>query len=247
MRQLVPLFITIVLFLGCDKGAKETSTTISVILDITDPHQLHPVTETIIPLFQLNKNENNEAVFRFMPLTDRELNPITEFYLPLGSISENENNSDDENYRKKQIIDFYDSIGKCVTEQNMLATVDTPLANSECFKTIVKELQWSNLHKSDSTVLLVYSDLDEHSSIFSVFNKDNRKQLDTNMGKVVRLFEENEIIPDHISSTTIIFIYNPKSRADDALYMKMVLLYKCIFEPRGVTIIVQANNKNIQL
>ena len=249
MKYAIPFFITIFFFVSCKKEDKDQSKKIavSIIIDITDPHQLYPDAETVIPLFQISKNENNEALFRITPLTDRELNQDVEFHLKDGLTTEKDNKEEDENYRKKLIIQFYDSIRKSIYDENSKAVNDTPLHHSECFRTILKELWKADKAKMDTTILMVYSDLFENSSIFNVYNKTKKKLLEEHKEQVVKQFEQSGLMPNSLKGTTIFFIYNPKTREDDKLYMEMVNVYKQLLEPPGATVIVQANNQNFKL
>ena len=249
MKYLFTSLIAMFTLASCRKEEKTGANRIevSVILDITDIHQLHPDAESIIPLFQLNKDENNETVFRISPLTDRELNPYKEFRLKDGLTTEKDNKEDDQNLRKKLIIEFYNSVRKSIDEENRIAAKDTPLHYSECYKTISQELQRVYKARADTTILMIFSDLRENSSMFNVYDEKDKVLLEKHPEQLLKMFEQNTHIPESLKSITIIFVYNPTTREDDRAYMSTVNLYKQLLEPRGATVIVQANNQNFTL
>lgn len=249
MKYYLAVMASMILLISCQKGhkEKETKVSVSIIMDITDPHQLHPEVESIIPMFGLQDDINRSVLFRISPLTDRQLNPVREIRLKDGIASEKDNAGDDDNFRKRQIIHFYDTVRKSIAQENFSAATDTSLSYSECYMTILKELLKAKPSRIDTAIILAFSDLKEKSSIYNIYTAENRNTLFQHPENVARIFEQSLKIPDSIKHTTLILVYNPKSREDDEVYMKLTEVYRRIFEPRGVTILIQASSKSYYL
>lgn len=249
MKQYIAILAIVVFLVSCQKAYKENnrSISVSVIIDITDLQQLHPESESIIPMFGLQYDVEKSVIFRITPLTDRQLNPVREIRLKDAGSNNKDNVGDDDNFRKKQIIHFYDTVRKSISEETQSALADTSLSYSECFTTILNEVLKRKKNAGDSVIILVFSDLNENSSVFNVYTNENKALLLQHPENVARIFEQKKSIPDSIKHTTLILVYDPKSREDDGVFMKMAEVYRLIFEHRGVTVMVQATNKSYYL
>ncbi len=228
--------------IGARKRHQPDSIYITAEVDITDHRQVYPDAESILPLFNFNVEENSDATFRLSSVTDRELNPNTELYLPNGIETEKSNSDDDPDFRKKVIVQFFTLVRKAVKEFNAKVEGDTSVPHSECFKSIANELQNLVQHKSTKGILLVYSDLQENSSLFSCYSKPGQKILQPFPEKVAAIFEKTFLLPQQLNNITVSFIYDPVSREDDFRFMTMVNVYKRLLIPRGAKVTVSANN-----
>lgn len=246
MRKYIAILASAVILVSCRNDSKEStgSTSLSIIIDITDPQQLHPEAESIIPLFGLQNDIDKSVIFRITTLTDKQLNPVREIRLKDGVSSNKDNVSDDDNFRKKLVIHFFDTVRKSISEETQSALADTSLSFSECFNTILNEVVKRKQNAGDTAIILVFSDLNENSAFFNVYTGENKALLQQHPEQVAHLIEQRKSISDSISHTTLILVYDPKSRADDEVFMKMTEVYRLIFERRGVTVIVQATNKS---
>ncbi len=244
MKQFIGILFSWVVLSSCTNRLKQQPNIIYVtaVVDITDHRQVYPTAESILPLFSLNTEENSEATFRICPVTDRELNPDIEFHLPNGIETEKSNSYDDPDFRKKVIVQFFSSIRKTITEFNTKVKSDTSVAHSECFKCISNELQNLVQHKSNKGVLVVYSDLQENSAIFTCYNRSNQKLLISNPENIAGVFEKTDLLPKDLKNITVSFVYNPVSREDDIHFMAMLKVYKKLLISRGAKVSVSASN-----
>lgn len=245
MKQIMYIVFTAIALLSCFNAQKQqqpNSIDVTAVVDITDQRQVYPNAESILPLFNLNNAENSEGTFKICTVTDRELNPDIEFHLPNGIETEKSNSDDDPDFRKKVIVQYFTSIRNAITEFNTKAKNDTPVAHSECFKSISNELQNLAQHKNTKSVLLVYSDLQENSIFFNCYTKSNQRTLQCYPEKISGFFEKTHLLPDHLNNITVYFIYNPVSREDDVHFMAMLKVYKKLLISRGAKVFVGASN-----
>lgn len=232
------------LWYSCNESISEIkhSMYITTILDITDQNKVLPDAEAIIKLYEFNSDKNIEAGFKICTLTDKQLNPDKSLHLSDGSITEKDNIQDDPSYREKLIVSFYDAIRKAVADLITANKGVPPLHNSECFRTISTEIQAMINNHAEKNILLVFSDLQENSELFNCYKKSNQELLHKKPTQVSRIFEDAHLLPKDLRFIKIYFVFAPGNREEDKMYMGMIEVYKKLLEPRGATIIVQANN-----
>lgn len=215
---------------------------VTVLVDITDPHQVYPDAKTVLPLFGLEGNQNNKAVFKLLPITDRKLNPEASILLEEGKKTEQFNHRQDPLFRKRLIVQFYDSVKNVLrTFREEKEKADTSLHNSEVFFMIARELTLLKEGQSKKRVLLIYSDLQENSDLVSVYHKKKHiKQRD-----IATYFEKTNLLPEDLKNITVVVIYKAPTREADTNFMKLSAIYEQMIQKRGGRYIVSANNKTI--
>jgi len=218
------------------------SVDITAIVDVTNQQTVLPKTESILKLYDFDSDRNIKASFRICSITDKQLNPEKDTYLPNGSVTEKDNLQDDPYYREKLILSFYNQVRKDINDFIGANKNDTSLNHSECFRTIADELSDMKNNQARKKILLVFSDLQENSDLFDCYKTKDQELLDKKQGEVLKIFEQDNLLPNDLKGITTIFIYDPRNRKEDQHYMNMVSVYKKLLESRGVIVKVQANS-----
>ena len=246
MKKIILIPILLVSFLSetCEKHktAERHSTQISIVGDITDSHFLLPEAEPILRLYQFDADKNTEGFFRICTVTDMHLNPAIEYHLPAGSMTEKDNTLDDPHYREKVVLTFYQAIRQAISHFNAKCHLDSSLDHSEVFSSVAGELQLMKTKTAGNNVLLVYSDLQENSDLFTCYTKPNQELMVKKPDKIIELFNASNLLPDSLKGFNIMFIYQPSTRQQDQQFEAMIRVYRKMLESRGATVKVQANS-----
>jgi hypothetical protein len=232
------LFILIILpIYACTPAAKQESTIVSVIVDITDSMTLKP-TPALLRIYQADKNSDASFAFRIRTIADKINTAAQECELGTRESMEAYNVQDDPQYRAKNILGFYQTVRSYIDSFNALGT--RPLDHSECYAAIASELQALQVSKYDRKRLLVYSDLLQNSEFTGYatepFSNEQLSRLQASFP-----------LPQRLDGITILIVYLPKTRIDDKHFSITLDGYKRILEPRGAQIILQTNNENYEL
>ncbi len=139
-------------------------------------------------------------------------------------------------------MSFYAEIRTAISDFNAEHQLDSSLNFSECFLTIANELQLMKNKSGERNVLLVFSDLQENSNLFSCYTKANQELLYESPDTISQIFESMHLLPKNLNSIKVIFIFQPLTRPQDQKFEAMVKIYRKLLESRGATVIVQANN-----
>lgn len=247
-KQTAILLITIAIasVLSCNKKEKATpkSIAVSVIVDITDSIALYPNADAVLRSYQFDKDKNTKALCRVCLITDKQLNAIEDYHLDDGVTTERDNKFDDPQHRQKLILLYYQTIRKALSDFTAIHSKDSALKHSECFKTIAGELSEMKRKHADKNTLLVFSDISENSDLFSSYTKKGKDLLFNHPEKLIAIFEQTKLLPDDLKGFNIFFVFQPKSRDEDKVYVAMSNIYKSLLEKRGARVTVQASNKN---
>lgn len=243
MKQICMLALVVLVF-ACrhHDASTQESIAISAIVDITDSHQVKPDAQTILTLCGLGNQKKKAVFFRLLPGTDKVLNPVVAIHLPDERTTDRENKQEIPHHRERVIKKFYGDVRKAIADFNAGHAQDTILSHSECFAAIASELTIMKKYQATENVLLLYSDLAENSGIFNAYSPHGSSLLQSNPNAVIRIFEQTKLLPDSLQGFRIIARYNPRSREDDIRFRKMAAVYTKLFETRGVTFTIEANN-----
>lgn len=245
MKHPLQFLLLATLLFSCSKVQEDTvtsSTSVSLLIDVTDPHLVKPDAEYLLALYTLSEEINKEAWFRLSVVSDKKLNPVVEYHLADGETTEKNNRSGDSQYREKLVYTFYETIRGSLS--NFWASHDSlqSLENTECVGSILHELGHLSQSHSTQKFLLVFSDLEQNAA-FKSHSKENLNLLNSDPARVAKYFLDQFDIPENLSGITVYFINLPRSREEEALFLQWVEVYKLLLEPHGAHIVVQAHNK----
>jgi predicted AAA+ superfamily ATPase len=248
MKMILPILCFIVIS-SCKNSAINNGCYLSLttVRDVTDHHALLPDANATLSLFDFANNKDRAASYRYTEITDKLLLPSTDLILPDIATGEKKNKDDTPMYREKTILKFMDTLRKTLAIPVEQKDSLTTLNHSECFKTITRELALLTQQQSLHKVLWIFSNLQENSSILSVFSSSTKKLLNTNADSIQSLFEKTGLLPQNLNQIIVVFSYLPQDRGDDQRFNVMMQVYKGLLEKRGATVIVQATNKPVAL
>jgi len=214
---------------------------ISVVRDETDPLIANCKPQPILALFKFGDDKNREAYFRFQLITDMRLSPMFEYHLPGGAPDKNGFKSTEPWHRERLILAFYDSVSGKLQTATSNANKKPSLSYSECFSKIASELTNFSKYQTAERTLIVFSDLQENTSLFSCYKEKDKQILKQHPDTVASLFTTTYPIPDNLSGTEIFFVYQSTTRADESSFFSMYNLYKRILEQRSAKVHLQTN------
>ncbi len=215
-----------------------SSTTVSVIQDITDKHILMPTAGPLLQLYRFADNPDKEAHFSFRIISDKMLTPGATCRLPNGLVTANQNKNSDPQFRKKNIVAFYKRVSEIIDGFRIQTDTLQPLKNSECIRTISDELRKLAADSSMQKYLVVYSDLNEKSDLYDVYGGNKNTGAD-----LKRILSKKGLLPEHLTGITVIFVYAPADRKADILFREISAAYEKVITKKGGKVVLQASNE----
>lgn len=238
-----------ILAASCSKSHTPTivhSSRISVIHDITDSMACFPAADPILAMYGFENDKNQEAHFRLVLISDKKLNPVEEINIEDGTTTEQKNENQETDYREQLVGSFYEEVRNAITDFHKHYVPSTSLKHSECFATIASELELLAGSKAAQRTLIIFSDLQENTDVFSCYTPQGQRLLQNNPGKVAKLLLQRHPLPDNLIGITVYFVYNPCNRDQDIMFGEMVAIYMQLLHARGARIVIQATNKNYE-
>lgn len=217
------------------------SVTVSVITDLTDKQKLTPVADPLLQLYQCDLDPDKECKFKMHAISDKVLNPAEYTILENRQTTESKNINDDPLARQKLVLSFYNKVRQMVQSYSLQQDTAHTLMNSECIRTITGELTALSKDTSTMKYLVVYSDLQEKSDLFDVYQQQGFG------GQLESIAEKNELLPYHLNDIIVILVFEPKDREQDIVYREIAAAYKRMIEKKGGKVVVQASNMRFEL
>jgi hypothetical protein len=215
---------------------------VTIMVDWTDPQQLLPDASYILRMYRFEEHPDQAGSFRLAPITDRQLNPARQFLLPDARATVKDNILDDPMYRQKIVGEYYNKIRGAISGLRTDYKRDTALPYSECFAAICDELRRLKAKEADRNVLLVYSDLQEHSLLFDSYAPTNRELLAKSPKRVIDVFNSSPLVPGDLNGIEIHFLYQPRTRLEDANFRTMASIFEHVLTSRGARVLIQADD-----
>jgi hypothetical protein len=242
MKQLIILAPLLLIGAACHRtttGSSQDhlSATVSVVVDITDRHELKPQANALLQLYQSEKYLDAASAFRLRAISDRMLTPISSVHLPAGEVTAQHNEGDDPQFRRKNIAAFQKRVRQLLSDFYETTDTSRSLDNSECIRTIAEELYHLVRDQHVRKYLVVFSDLNEKSDLCDVY-----KNTEDAGGIVERALSMNGTIPDRLDGITLFFVFSPANREKDIQYRRIAGAYKKILEQRGGKVVIQATS-----
>lgn len=242
MKQLTILATLLLLGMGCHRGSagsekNQYTTTVSLVVDVTDPHQLKPQASPLLQLYRSEEYLDAASSFRLRSISDRLLTSVSAVHLPSGEITEQHNEGDDPQFRRKNIAAFQKRVRQILADFYRDIDTNRSLDNSECIRTIAEELHHLVQDQSVRKHLVVFSDLNEKSDLCDVY-KDEANAAEA----IETALTQKGILPERIDGITIFFVFSPANREKDIQYRRIAGAYKKILEQRGGKVVIQATS-----
>jgi hypothetical protein len=208
------------------------SIAVSVLWDKTDTMLSNPNSTTIDALYNLKSNQWNGAYFSYASITDVDFNRRQDCTLEQASMW-----NGNELKRKKQVGAFFDSIDSIVKQSE---SIKAGKLHSSIYHTVMYELARLKSEPASSHTLLVYSDLQENSDLYNVYDPDMLQTLLYKRDKVKNVFEKSLQPPD-LHGISVYILFEPKSQEDNRTFSAMSKIYKDILTEHGATVFIQSN------
>lgn len=248
MKLIMSLLLACLLF-SCSKRnspAPVKSARTVVIHDLTDSSLiLPPKADPIIAQFEFNNNKDQEAVLDYVLLTDKILNPVKTIRLRNAELTERDNKEDDPRHRSQLIAKFSESVRQCFNQFPVRFSEQPSLSNSECFATIASQLRKLANSKCEKKRLYVFSDLAQNSPDFSIYDSDNRQQLQKDPKAVGELLMQRSQLPKDLKGIEVYFCYQPRTKAEDSRFLDAAGMYEILLADRGAVLHILASNENL--
>lgn len=216
----------------CGCAYQHPTDQVAVLVDITDTHILRPDTHAIRDQFSLSSNRWAGAIFSVAPITDVGYNQYHEYTIastsPLtANIAE----------RNREVGQFWHSYASAWNLLNDTAGRE----RSSVYLSIARELHRLVHSPATRKTLEVYSDLQEHTSAFSVHDRKDFALLKSDPDAVMDRLAAIEDLPPSLQGITIHLIYAPLCPADDERFTLMAHMLRDAFTSRGASVTISGS------
>lgn len=240
-NKVFTLAVVIILFTACQQFfTKETGNTVAVIADCSDsfPEIRQNLTlEKLKPRLAITHELYAGSTVLFAKISAIRHNPISIAKID-GAVPANSNTPQREEQRKK----YY-----TLLEENIQSITSSPTGTDGSFvlytiATMLQKLKDDSPESKKGTQLLCFSDLEENNpAVFSVYNKAHLKLLKENPDSVFALFDREYPVPEAKENSTIYFIHQPRTMADDEFYTTIISkALKKYYQKKGYKVIISA-------
>ena len=237
MKWVFPILLLLLITgLVISVASQDSSTTeISIVRDITDPHQAQPSAKEILGLYDLEINKWNGAIFHFSNLSDVSYNPSSEVKLQAKNkwlSNELERADEIQEFQNKVNTVLSDSLHDTIGKK--YSSIYFPVAN---------ELMRLQKSISQRKILLVFSDLMQNDFEISLYGKKEFELLESHPDSLKVKFEKELPLPS-LAGITIFLMYQPTNAEEDWRYRIISEFYKNLFTKKGAEVTISANLPN---
>lgn len=215
---------------GCSKPSVDTD--ISVLRDITDTLIVQPTSMDLFALAGIDSGSLQSIHINCSTISDYGYN--TAYSASLASTSLLFSNP---YARAKDIKDFQGTVAVNIAAINIQQSTRQ---KSNIYSVVAKELKRLATLPAKEKLCLVYSDLAENSSIFSVYKPSDFELVKSKPDKVRQILEQ-VVKPGSLMGIRLYLIYKPKNTKDNELFGYMSEIYRKLFESAGAQVFVGAN------
>jgi len=232
MKQYIHTMVLGLIISACT-NSENTSTVISVLEDTTEINFVaKPNAENTISLFGFDADLWRGATFRY-----GRINSLVHNSRDLVFVQQENALLGNEIDRRRLVSDF---------KKGVQLVVDKPkdssmYKHSSIWLPILEELKVLQKNYTDDITLWVFSDLQENTKWFSVFNVADIHLLKHQRDAVVDLFLSKSEGMKPSNAIKVVVVYQPRTIAEDELFQKLKQLYLELFSKLGISIRFTAN------
>jgi len=227
------ILLLILIFVCCGKQSEKSQNVVSVLSDTTEDTFLAKINDTIL-ISKLGVNQNiwEDYRFRFGSLNSLVHNKREAFYL------EQENALlGNELQRKHKVKLFKTQISKLLAQSN-----NKEDSNSSIWLPLIEEIKALQQLPNAKSTLYLFSDLQENTSWFSIYNPKDKFQLEKNSSKIVALFlKQLDEQKNNNSQLKVVVVFQPRNQDEDESFTLMKGLYKKLFNHLNIPIEFTSN------
>ena len=224
------LLLLLILLAGCQQY-QTTNQYLSTIIDLTEEDSYKPSTKEVLSYLEKGHSSDGiELSLRYVGET--RYAEKYRFILPTGETGWFSNEDTRRTKRRVLLKSFKDTLNKYKKGLS---------PRSEIFRLVVDEA--NRLSKFNGIrSILAFTDLKEHSSLFSIYDKRQLQKLYKSQKLLAQEFSKQVPIVKDLSGITIHILHQPKLQ-DDQLFTALVALYRAVFESRGASVVVSKTHK----
>jgi hypothetical protein len=231
--KLILTFCIFLLLLSCSK-AEDHSLALTVLADRTETDAITPPDIfTIRSVCNISKYPERSIDFRFLNIGNTDFNPVYHAELATADILGNKLE------RKSAVTTFFNVIDTLLVKENeykyeyQTSSILTPLTE-----------QLIRLQQTDASekVVLLYSDVFEHSSLISAYSKYDTKRIRKSPTLVANELRDKLQLTD-FSGITLVIVHHPKTVADNYRFKLFVQLYRELFSNTNLNIRIGLENQ----
>lgn len=205
---------------------------IVLFVDKTDVQKEQIRTEDITPILELDKSIWKHNKIRFQTLSNYEYNNVKSVELPYTFFLFSSPKK-----RKKEIKAFTANIESTLKE---IYKADSGTANSAIYEPLVREANKLAQSSASKKVMIVESDLQENTTVFSIYRESDYIQLLKHREQVIAMLD-TLLHLNNVTGINIYLVYQPKSDADNERFIMMANLFRNIFEQKGAIVHIGSN------
>ncbi len=180
------------------------------------------IANPLLLLYQYQQYPDAAGWFNLYVISDKVTSPSYRVYLPDAPTDEQNNTQDDPQYRPRRVVGFYGNVRNVFSKVYKDFDTTKAFAYSQCWSTIAEAITKLNALPARRKYVIVYSDLQEHSSTFNAYRTNNTAATQP---IATKLLTANPI-PQKLQGITVLFVYLPQTRAEDTRFNQMLRVYK---------------------
>lgn len=212
---------------------RPSHTITSIIVDKTDTSAAQIVTDQIMADKEFAQSNWNGITIRILPITAYDINPVVTITLrPAFALLSSPTT------RELEVKQFTERVRKAI---DSVSRVKASHPQSIIYSQVAHELEFLRVqYDASSKRLLVFSDLNENSSIFSVYDAQAYQRLIQNQELVKQQFIAAEK-PSDLHGISLEYIHQVDSPKENDRFLRMANLHKSIFAHAGATVSISAS------
>ncbi|WP_452225599.1 hypothetical protein [Lacinutrix chionoecetis] len=224
MRRLI-IITSLLLFISCEISSPK-SVAISVLADRTEDIIPSPSIKDIQSLMDLKAEPNSGVTITFQNIGNVDYSTSYKLELEASSILGNTIE------RGGAIELFYSRLDSLIIRENKQKYA---FQSSNILYPLMMEFNTLSKTTHSEKEVLLYSDLNEFSDVFNVYDYESLIRLQNHPSEVAMLLKSQLDIPD-LKGITLYIIYYPKTSEANRLFRNMVQVYRELFKDSGLTI-----------
>jgi hypothetical protein len=226
----VILFLIIGVAFGCRPSNSDIE--ITILKDITDTLLVEPTFSDLITLMHTDSTTLQSIKVNCSTITDYEYNKVLTAELPSRSFWLS--NPGD---RIQEVKNFQQNVSENIAAIN---AEKNPRPQSNIYSTLIHELNRLSTAPADQKICIVYSDLAQNTSQYSIYRTKDFSLLIRHPDQVQKILENIEK-PDNLKGVSVYFVFNARNPRDNEIFSDMSKVFKQIFTSAGAQIFVAAN------
>ena len=229
-HSIIGLFLAGMLLTGCASTTRTVDVTMTVFVDLTDTMKLYPTATAITAPLGLTDNPYQSISIEITAITDKDFGPTAVFTLP-----DDNKWSGNSTIRTAMIRHFIAQVQACLDTLKRSSTFH----HSIIYRPVAIACNHLATATATHTYLLLYSDLEEHSSV-NFYTAQTIDSLRNNPQDVEKRFEKDTPL-SNLTGLQVWLLYNPTSYQDNNRYRVLAGFYQHLLAEHGAVVHIGTN------